>query len=110
MKPVISFFLSTIFLVAVSCTAKSYTLSNGRQIDPKLVGKWTGSIKTQQYKGREKEWETNRKKDETYTKLYLYKDNGEIHHQIETGSCWVKNGKYHEFNNNIMMEESMIMT
>lgn len=80
-------------------TAQLKTLSNGSQIDEKLVGVWTGSEIDKQIKGVSKEWEMTRNEDGTFVLDFTFTKDGETHHSEETGKWWIENGRFYEYHN-----------
>lgn len=77
--------------------AQLKTLSNGKQIDEKLVGVWVGSENDKQIDGVSKEWEMTRNEDGTFILDFTFTQNGKSQNTQETGDWWIENGKFHEY-------------
>ena len=87
--------LITIALGLTSCiTIKS--LPNGKAIDKRLVGAWTGSETGQQTKGVYKEWEMTRNEDGTYVVHFKTKTIAKTREFTEKGTWWVEKNKIFE--------------
>ncbi len=84
-------------LVLVSCSTPMKMLSNGKQIDPRLAGVWTGSEVGQQIEGVEKSWEMIRSEDGTFILKFQFREEGKWESASETGNWWIEGGKFHEF-------------
>lgn len=97
MKQLNPFFAFFFFVVLVSCASQMKMLSSGKQIDPKLVGIWTGSEVGQQIEGIEKSWEMTRSEDGTFILNFQFNENGKVQNIVETGNWWIEKGKFHEF-------------
>lgn len=88
-------FLTVILISTVSCSSIK-TLSNGKKIDERLVGKWEGSEKDKQIKGVEKEWVVERNQDGTYTINFTLTSEGEKEKSTEEGIWWIENNTFFE--------------
>lgn len=83
----------------MSCTSQMVSVSDGKQIDRRLVGLWTGSEKDQQIEGVTKSWEMDRRIDGTFELDFQYTMNGDTQFSTETGNWWVEDGKFYEKHN-----------
>ncbi|MBU8882393.1 hypothetical protein KSK37_04760 [Kaistella sp. DKR-2] len=84
------------FLV-ISCSNHVKTLENGKKIDSRLVGVWSGSEKDQQIEGVEKKWDMTRNADGTFILDFVFTQNGLSQKTQETGNWWVEGNKFYEF-------------
>ncbi|MBU4539280.1 MAG: hypothetical protein L6264_05435 [Weeksellaceae bacterium] len=84
------------FLV-ISCSNQLKTLENGKKIDSRLVGVWSGSEKDQQIDGIEKKWDMTRNGDGTFILDFVFTQNGRSQKSQETGNWWVEGNKFYEF-------------
>ena len=91
--------LTMISLVFTSCLTTK-TITNGKQIDKRLVGIWQGSEKDQQVLGIEKKWEMNRKKNGTFSLNFTTIQDGETDKFIEKGNWWVEGNTFFEYHKN----------
>ncbi len=66
------------------------TLPNGKQVDKRFVGTWTGSENGQQIDGMSKSWEMKRFEDGTFILDFTYTQFGESKNLQETGNWWLK--------------------
>jgi len=87
--------LAFVGLLLMSCSALT-TVSNGKQIDKRLVGTWEGSEKNEQMEGMTKEWIMTRSSDGTFVLDFTFYQDGERHKNVETGNWWVQDGKFYE--------------
>ena len=76
------------------------TLTNGKQIDKRLVGIWQGSEKDQQVLGIEKKWEMDRKINGTFSIIFTTIQDGETVKFIEKGNWWVVGNTFFEYHKN----------
>lgn len=91
------YFAAVIFSICmISCGSSISTLPNGKQIDPRLAGEWVGSETDNQMEGMKKEWIMTRKKDGTFVLDFTFTKDGESHKNVEEGTWWIKDGKFHE--------------
>jgi hypothetical protein len=91
--------LTMISLVFTSCLATK-TLTNGKQIDKRLVGIWQGSEKDQQVLGMEKKWEMDKNKDGTFSLNFKAIIDGKTYEVIENGNWWVEGNTFFEYHEN----------
>ncbi|WP_234111430.1 hypothetical protein [Chryseobacterium sp. R2A-55] len=91
------FLLSIFSLFLTGCSPQIKTLANGKQIDTRLAGVWTGSEKDQQIDGVSKSWEMKRMDDGTYTINFKFTQDEITDTTHEEGKWWTENGKYYEF-------------
>lgn len=89
--------LAAFGIILTSCSSQMISLANGRQIDSRLTGIWTGSEKDQQIEGAEKSWEMTRNSDGTFILDFNYKQDGETQNFVEKGNWWIEDGKFYEF-------------
>ena len=94
-KNILSFFL--ILILTLSSCSSIKTLTNGKQIDKKLVGNWEGSENDKQVKGLKKEWLMTRDDDGTFTLNFKTIYDGETDEFIEKGNWWVEGYKFYEY-------------
>lgn len=87
--------LSAFAFLLTSCGAQN-NLSDGKTIDRKLLGVWTGSESNEQIDGVTKKWEMNRMKDGNYSIHFTFTNDGETDKTTETGKWWTDNGRYYE--------------
>ncbi|AQY23194.1 hypothetical protein CYV15_07420 [Riemerella anatipestifer] len=87
----------SILVLMNSCSTQLTTLPNGKQVDKRFVGTWTGSENGQQIDGMSKSWEMKRFEDGTFILDFTYTQFGESENLQETGNWWVENGKFNEF-------------
>ncbi len=87
--------LAFVGLLLMSCSALT-TISNGKQIDKRLVGAWEGSEKNEQMEGMTKEWIMTRNNDGTFVLDFTFYQDGERRKNVETGNWWVQDGKFYE--------------
>lgn len=87
--------LMTIF--AISCSTQMTTLENGKKIDNRLVGVWSGSEKDQQIDGVEKKWDMTRNGDGTFILDFVFTQNGRTQEAQETGNWWIEGNKFYEY-------------
>lgn len=92
-------FFSILGLMISSCSTQMLTLSNGKQIDKRLVGNWTGSESEQQIDGVNKSWEMIRSEDGSFILDFTFTQFGKTQNSKETGNWWIENGKFNEFHN-----------
>lgn len=90
-------FLLLMAFLAMSCTNQVKTLENGKKIDNRLVGVWSGFEKDQQIEGVEKKWEMTRNADGTFILDFVFTQNGRTQETQETGNWWVEGNKFYEF-------------
>lgn len=90
-------FLLLLAFLAMSCTNQVKTLENGKKIDNRLVGVWSGSEKDQQIEGVEKKWEMTRNADGTFILDFVFTQNGRTQETQETGNWWIEGNKFYEF-------------
>ncbi|MBH1959553.1 MAG: hypothetical protein I8H68_05545 [Flavobacteriia bacterium] len=95
LKSGISLLLMVLFFA--SCTTQLKTLENGKKIDNRLVGVWSGSEKDQQIDGIEKKWDMTRNADGTFVLDFVFTQNGRSQETQETGNWWVEGNKFYEF-------------
>lgn len=93
----ITFVFLFIFCANSFMIAQLKTISNGKQIDEKLVGIWVGSEKDKQIEGVSKSWEMTRNVDGTFVLDFQFTQNGNTQNTQETGNWWVENGKFYEY-------------
>ncbi|MDR2206457.1 MAG: hypothetical protein LBE36_09945 [Flavobacteriaceae bacterium] len=91
-----NYFVTIISLVMISCGSMK-TLSNGKQIDNRLIGIWTGFESDKQIESMSKKWEMTRNDDGTFVLDFKYTQDGKTFNSIETGNWWIENGKFYEF-------------
>lgn len=90
--------LSIILLTFSSCsTTKLTTLTNGKQIDNRLVGVWKGSENGQQLADVKKEWEMERNSDGTFNLKFKTITEGITDEFEEAGNWWVKGNTFYEY-------------
>lgn len=90
--------LSIILLTFSSCsTTKLTTLTNGKQIDNRLVGVWKGSENGQQLADVKKEWEMERNSDGTFNLKFKTISEGITDEFEEAGNWWVKGNTFYEY-------------
>ncbi|SDW90858.1 lipocalin-like domain-containing protein [Flavobacterium degerlachei] len=90
--------LSFIAITFSSCsTAKLTTLTNGKQIDNRLVGVWKGSETGQQLADVNKEWEMERNSDGTFNLKFKTISEGITDEFEEAGNWWVKGSTFYEY-------------
>ncbi|MGZ5212031.1 MAG: lipocalin family protein [Kaistella sp.] len=89
--------LLLMLLSFASCTTQLKTLENGKKIDNRLVGVWSGSEKDQQIDGIEKKWDMTRNADGTFVLDFVFTQNGRSQETQETGMWWVEGNKFYEF-------------
>ncbi|WP_379965504.1 hypothetical protein [Epilithonimonas sp. UC225_85] len=83
-------------IILISCGNTISTLSNGKQIDSRLAGEWTGSETDNQIEGMKKEWVMTRNNDGTFVLDFTFTKDGETNKTIETGNWWIQDGKFYE--------------
>ncbi len=83
--------------VVISCASQLTTLSNGKKIDNRLTGIWTGSEKDEQIEGVEKKWNMTRNHDGTFLLDFEYTQDGLTQNTQESGSWWVEGDKFYEY-------------
>ena len=91
-------FLFSVIILS-SCTS-IMTLSNGKQIDKKLVGIWQGSETDQQIEGMKKEWKMTRTEEGTFVLEFKTIYNGKKDEFIEKGNWWIDGNKFFEYHDN----------
>lgn len=84
-------------IVATTINAQLKTISNGKQIDEKLVGVWFGSENDKQIAGVSKKWEMTRNADGTFKLDFEFTQNGQTQNTQEKGDWWIENGKFYEY-------------
>lgn len=92
--------MTGVFLL-IFCTnslinAQLKNISNGKQIDEKLVGVWFGSETDKQTEGVSKKWEMTRNDDGTFILDFEFIQNGKTQNTQETGDWWIENGQFYE--------------
>ena len=93
----ITFVFLFIFCANSFMNAQLKSISNGKQIDEKLVGIWVGSETDKQIEGVSKSWEMTRNADGTFILDFEFTQNGNTQKTQETGNWWVENGKFYEY-------------
>ena len=88
--------LSVLFFNSCTSTKNLSTLNNGKQIDKRLVGIWTGSEKDNQIEGLSKEWKMTRTFDGNFSLEFKVTQNGKVRNSTEDGQWWIENGLFHE--------------
>jgi hypothetical protein len=73
------------------------TLSNGKQIDNRLIGVWKGSENNKQKADLKKEWVMERNSDGTFTLKFKTVYKGETDEFIESGNWWVIGNTFYEY-------------
>lgn len=97
MKNIILTNLIPLLLLAIPSSAQLTQISNGKQIDKRLVGTWEGSEKDEQMQGLAKKWTMIRNADGTFELDFTAKLDGEDVSSNETGTWWIEDGKFHEY-------------
>lgn len=87
--------LMTFFVV--SCSTQYKTLENGKKIDNRLVGVWSGAEKDQQIDGVSKKWDMTRNADGTFILDFVFTQNGRTQEIQETGNWWIEGNKFYEY-------------
>lgn len=93
----INFLIVLVSVLTLSSCSTFKTLSNGKQVDKKLVGVWQGSEFEKQVKGLKKEWKMTRRDDGTFTLDFTTTYDGETDKLIENGNWWVEDNKFFEY-------------
>lgn len=100
MKNYLYLLACVIFIFSTSChSAHLITLDNGKKIDPRIVGSWTGSETDKQFEGTTKTWEMTRLDAGTFILNFEVDKNGEYQSWQETGIWWIEKGKFYEHHN-----------
>lgn len=91
--------ISILLVCITSCSTKRYFIKNenGRAIDKRLVGVWTGNESGNIIEGMSSEWKMTRNIDGTFSLKVKANLNGEIIEVTENGSWWIENDLFHEF-------------
>ena len=92
---IFSILIIIIFGFTSCSTTKS--LSNGKNIDKRLVGIWTGFENDDQVKGMRKEWEMIRNNDGTFVLDFKAITSEETQEFIEKGTWWIEKGQFFEY-------------
>lgn len=92
-----NYLIIVLTMITLSSCTSIKNLSNGKQIDNKLVGVWQGSETDKQIKGLKKEWEMTRNDDGTFTLNFKTFYEGETDELIEKGNWWVEGDKFYEY-------------
>ena len=90
-------FAALMMIFAISCSTQMTTLENGKKIDNRLVGVWSGSEKDQQIDGVSKKWDMTRNADGTFILDFVFTQNGRTQETQETGNWWIKGNKFYEY-------------
>ena len=74
MKKILNWGLFAVLMTmfAISCSTQMTTLENGKKIDNRLVGVWSGSEKDQQIDGVSKKWDMTRNADGTFILDFVF--------------------------------------
>jgi hypothetical protein len=83
-------------LMLGSCVGTSKALKSKANIDPVLVGIWTGSESENERPGLEKHWVQHRLDNGTLILLFLSYEYGEIYPLVRKGTWWVEDGVFYE--------------
>ena len=99
MKKILNWGLLAVLMTmfAISCSTQMTTLENGKKIDNRLVGVWSGSEKDQQIDGVEKKWDMTRNADGTFILDFVFTQNGRAQQTQETGNWWIEGNKFYEY-------------
>lgn len=99
MKKILNWGLLAVLMTmfAISCSTQMTTLENGKKIDNRLVGVWSGSEKDQQIDGVEKKWDMTRNGDGTFILDFVFTQNGRTQETQETGNWWIEGNKFYEY-------------
>lgn len=91
--------ISILLITLTSCGAKKHfvKIENGKTIDKRLVGVWTGNESGNILEGLSSEWIMTRKLDGTFSLEVNGTLNGEIIEGTENGNWWIANGLFHEY-------------
>ncbi|ACU07488.1 hypothetical protein FIC_01038 [Flavobacteriaceae bacterium 3519-10] len=90
-------FVLLVSLVFSSCSTNLLSVANGKKIDNRLVGVWSGSEKDQQLEGVEKSWDMTRNADGTFVLDFIFTQDGRSQETQETGNWWVQGNKFYEY-------------
>ncbi|WP_332019247.1 lipocalin family protein, partial [Kaistella sp.] len=99
MKKILNWGLLVVLMMifAISCSTQLITLENGKKIDNRLVGVWSGSEKDQQIDGVSKKWDMTRNADGTFILDFVFTQNGRTQETQETGNWWIEGNKFYEY-------------
>ena len=99
MKKILNWGLLAVLMMifAISCSTQMTTLENGKKIDNRLVGVWSGSEKDQQIDGVSKKWNMTRNADGTFILDFVFTQNGRTQEIQETGNWWIEGNKFYEY-------------
>ena len=99
MKKILNWGLFAVLMTmfAISCSTQMTTLENGKKIDNRLVGVWSGSEKDQQIDGVSKKWDMTRNADGTFILDFVFTQNGRTQENQETGNWWIEGNKFYEY-------------
>jgi hypothetical protein len=91
--------LSILLMSLTSCGAKRHYVKNenGKVIDKRLVGVWTGNESGNIVEGMLSEWRMTRNINGTFSLEVKATLDGEIIEGTEDGSWWIENGLFHEY-------------
>lgn len=91
--------VSILLISITSCGTKRFFVKNenGKVIDKRLVGVWTGSESGNIVEGMSSEWKMTRNIDGTFSLEVKANLNGEIIEGTENGNWWIENDLFHEF-------------
>ncbi|MDP5093059.1 MAG: hypothetical protein NWQ17_07095 [Polaribacter sp.] len=91
--------VSILIVTLTSCGTKRHfvKIQNGKLIDKRLVGVWTGNESGNIVEGMSSEWKMTRNINGIFSLEVKAKLNGEIIEAIENGNWWIENGLFHEF-------------
>ncbi len=91
--------VSILLITLTSCGTKRHFVKNenGKIIDKRLVGVWTGNESGNIIEGMSSEWKMTRNLDGTFALEVKATLNGEIIEGTEKGNWWVENGLFHEY-------------
>lgn len=85
----------TLMVLSMACFGQKSD-SKKNQIDPKLVGSWSGEEDDKQIAGMHKSWIMHRFDDGKFLLLFVAVQEGETTTFTEKGQWWVDNGKFYE--------------
>ena len=69
-----------------------------KEIDPLLIGTWTGSEYGLEKEGMQKRWIQHRFKDGTYIIIFTTIEGNDVDSYAEKGKWWIEDKKFHEYN------------
>lgn len=94
-------YIVCLLLICTASLSLGLFLPKKNFVDPKLTGTWTGAVEDS--RGNKRAWKQVRHANGKYTITFWYENKGgRKSTSIEQGNWWIKNGLYHEQDNDNM--------